>query len=414
MVKQEEQTFPEVVFADHVEARRRLAEVAQKMGETAVRGIDPYLRSFNQSYAEQMSGPLDKLSVLRMQALRERSRYHHFDEKGVIELEFRLWQQFLFDGVQKPNFPVYPSSAYKESETWSHVIQHILLDHPGAEAHQDHYDYTMINGIVQSNIPNRYKAHAMIMSLMRHRIGENPIFCDMGTSAALGPKKLLLGSKFDPTTLRGDKKTAPQRRALSKKLNVHATAHQIPSTAVGVDVSLPDDIMVSWVEACSVRGTEAEDEELLRNRSILRKTEFSEELLRLVELDITSPDAEQILSQYVAPGSVGVFTNTTIEYIPKKQVVEDVILPRERKFIAKNGVFIRQDHASIDPKDNTKLIYEPGNKNYGQWKYRTFVELPEEGTGRLYEVFVWKTGRCKEYILGKDFYHLVETGVFEL
>jgi hypothetical protein len=405
----ENRSFFDNVGENEKAARRQLASTCRYLGRMAVTS-DPIFASHCEAMVEEIGE--GRTGQILYEGLVDRKEYgnHPVSAKAAIELHFRKLQQCLLAGAQTEpediwgkTYPKYPDVAYTDTSLWVPVSRHIFFNGQAADNNREAYVHTLSVDVVQSNVEGRYVSHAMLMSAFRGMLGENPTVFDGGTSALMGPIKLLSpDSPFARLRVKGDFGIG-KKSAISRKLNRFKHTYPVPELVVGADMMPLDEVARGWIETCSVRGMEWLNKEILEQRKQLRNCEqdlMDSGKLKFVKADISAKYDKEAIRSITPEGGFDVTTATTTMYLmlPEER---DRVRQLYREITSKNGIIIYQDFCNYDPEDRTKLIFH--EEKWPEYSYRTLIEFPGDGDGKLYEVFQFRTGRCKEMRPGADY-----------
>lgn len=287
--------------------------------------------------------------------------------------------------------PEYPA-AYDDTEVWEKALDDLVADDSRvAELAND-----LTHKTTQSNVVERYKAFKLLIELLSPQVGEAPSILDIGCSRNHGLKKLHLNLPFGPIRLGLPGAESRVSGALVDRLaNTLIAAPRAYGLSTGMDLTpLAVPGQAEWGRSCSFYPSE------LLNAEAVAEYDFLEEAhppgAHFKQGDVLLMAADHTKTYDVVTASTFLYQLSPAQRLAARTALKNAV--------SDEGLIIYQD-----------FVRRTGDQNLSfedswfarQYPYRTIVEFPHRSEPVLYEALRWSTGRCKEWVPGRDLDNLI-------
>ena len=313
----------------------------------------------------------------------------------------------------------YPKPFYN-SYLWKEVFQHIAEapDEESGRIFQE--DFTHHGG--HANVTERYKAIALAARAFPERLQGPKVLFDGGCSLNLGMTRLILHAilaedrsnnphQFEHITVKehqqvdGKDEFRTNPRATSIVRHQLTLPHDIV-TGVGVDIENPHTLENQvrfkadsfYPSELLIPPADSHKQALEELYDLLLEHASHMDNVKFFQGDLARFD--RVMFEERFPGfEADISILSTLLYLMpeswRKNVIETAL-----HYTKDSGILIINEFAHVDPEDPSSLKLEQ-HWFEKPFPYGTFVIFPEDPT-RIYEIFRWSNGRCRELMLGKD------------
>jgi len=312
----------------------------------------------------------------------------------AVNLTLRAIQKQLTRESYRRKYP----EAYTNPDLWSRAIAEV--SNPTNLAENDEFMWDIMYRHVQSNIAERYKSFTLLMHLMRNRFEDAPSILDIGCSQNQGLKRIAISHilPFAPfQSVIEDGREAPGLEIQILNRLVGTPLKLGPS--IGIDIMHPRDVSnKEWARSCSFYPSELLLDQRREEYDLLDTAEPPQ--VGFYAADFTHFDHEDF-SKESPVKKFDMVTFSTVLYQISDEAQRQKMLDNARRLMKPNGLIIVQDFVTVDPADNTRMVFHP-NWFEHTFLYATMVIDPLDPTGQIREVFRWENGRCRRMMAGHE------------
>jgi hypothetical protein len=377
--------------------------------------ISPFYQATIESINEEARkgtkhGTLDLLSwalASRIEAGNE------MDMQTFSKLWFRVVHKQVIRKVREGDrdefiFPDYPGDEYKTVAHWRMVLDEIVQNPTECIDHDEVY-LDITRGTVQSNVPPRAVGPALLMLSEKDRLGERPSVLEAGCSDVLLLKKLATGGKFRPIEVMNGP-YGRKRGGLNPTFTHYV--NQLLENEVAIDMGVGIDVidvvgdkynrLAEWIRACSIRPKEMLNPYIVSEWDRLHEASLDDCNITFVQGDFTRKGQPELEKKLPQNKFSLVMVPTMMYLLSRKERLE--VQDMAREYVTDDGFVMYQDFAKPNPRNPKAMSFF---KDWKRWTYRTIIDDPHENFKRLYEVFIWGGGRCRDLMPGESIGKLV-------
>jgi hypothetical protein len=291
-------------------------------------------------------------------------------------------------------------------KTWSELLEVIAR----APAARQEFRNDLNTRDVQTNEPERGKSLKLLSTFFKNRFDHQPRIIDFGCSQNHVLKKLVfndltvrempVGFRYRDVAVRvpaegqavGSEETYADPLLTASFMKLLNASRFVIGKSLGVDKSMRKRHHdIEWVRS-SHHPSQLADPACLEEFDLLDAVRTPKVTFR--QVDIADPSVTAVTLPGGRPADIA-FVSAMLYQLPPEQcaVAHEVI---RNSVDPENGVIVYQEFARVDPEDPSRLEFF---EHWSDYTYRTIIE-DMRNPGELQEIFIWRTGRCREVQLG--------------